>query len=113
MMGSTIPRFLAAVLLLVQLQHLPGAVLCAVMSQDRAAACDDMGTSSGPAVGAAQEPGTVVCSGLGPCAAPLSVVVPVGLDTSIAGDIVRIGVAAAPTLPPGFEPAPIPPPPQA
>lgn len=113
MMRSTIPRFLAAVLLLLQLQHLPGTVLCAAMSHDRAAPCDRMGMSGDRAVSAAPEPGTVVCSGLGPCAAPISVVVPVGLDTSSAGDIVRIGVAAAPTIPPGFEPVPIPPPPQA
>ena len=102
----------AVILVLSQLQWLPGAFVC---SRQRAATdpCAQK-MASGPAVGAsaAQSHGAVGCTTLGPCAAVSPVVLP-SAAAAFAGEVVRVAVPSAPARFVGFVSPPLSPPPQA
>ena len=109
---SAMRRPVAVVLLLGQLQWLPGTLVCA-RQQAVMEGCEQAMTG-GPAVAsqAAQPHGAMGCASLGPCA----VVTPAVLSASVSvftGEVVQVGAPSAPARFVGFVAPPLSPPPQA
>lgn len=104
--------FVAVIVLIGQLQWLPGGVAC----NQRHAAKDpcEQTMPEGPAVGALSHAadGSVGCASLGPCAAVTPAVLPSVIHQFVA-EVVPVGAQGAPARFIGFVAPPLSPPPQA
>lgn len=111
-MYSAMRSLVAVVLLLGQLQWLPGVLVC-TRQQAAMDGCEQALTGgSAVATQATQSQGVTGCMSLGPCAMVSPAVLPASVSVST-GEVVQVGAPTAPARFSSFVASPLSPPPQA